>query len=35
MAPKFHRYMTDRFPQLAGKRMIHACLVKVSAGRPG
>jgi hypothetical protein len=24
MAPTFHRYMTDRFPQLAGTRITHA-----------
>jgi glycine/D-amino acid oxidase-like deaminating enzyme len=23
-APTFHRYMTDRFPQLAGTRILHA-----------
>jgi glycine/D-amino acid oxidase-like deaminating enzyme len=24
MAPMFHRYMTNRFPQLAGTRITHA-----------
>jgi hypothetical protein len=43
MAPTFHRYMTDRFPQVTGTRIIHAWIGNVfftstrcrRPGRPG